>query len=127
MITKYIFIFVGSICLSIAIIGYLIPPIPATPFLLLAAFCFSKTSPKIYQWILARKHIGPLIQNYIEHQVLSPKIKLLSSVFIVIFAIFFSVYVFENIWILLSLVVFSLLFVVIILLHPSKVNMPDKK
>ena len=61
---KYLFLFLGFIFLGLAYIGILLPGVPAIPFILLASWCFSQSSEKLYQWLLRQKIIGKVLQKY---------------------------------------------------------------
>jgi uncharacterized membrane protein YbaN (DUF454 family) len=61
---KYIFLFLGFLFTVIGIIGAFLPVLPTTPFLLAAAFFFSKSSEKFHNWILNHKIFGPAIKDY---------------------------------------------------------------
>lgn len=61
---KYLFLFLGFIFLVLAYIGILLPGVPAIPFILLASWCFSQSSEKLYQWLLRQKIIGKVLQKY---------------------------------------------------------------
>ena len=63
------FIFVGFAFLGI------LPGIPCTPFLLLAAWCFARSSEKWHRWLLSNPIFGPLIHNWQHHQCISMKTK----------------------------------------------------
>lgn len=54
----------GSICLLLGGIGVFLPLLPTTPFVLLAAICFSYSNDKAYQWLLKNRTFGPYIENY---------------------------------------------------------------
>lgn len=45
-------------------VGIVIPGLPTTPFLLLAAACFARSSPRLYAWLLRNRTFGPLIEDY---------------------------------------------------------------
>ena len=85
-----ILIISGSIFLGIGIIGIVVPLLPTTPFLLLAAACYARSSEKIYNWLLNNKRFGPYIRNYIEGKGIPLKIKLY-AISIIWFTIIFSV------------------------------------
>jgi uncharacterized protein len=45
-------------------VGVVVPGLPTTPFLLLAAACFARSSPRLYHWLVTNRHFGPLILDY---------------------------------------------------------------
>ncbi len=63
MINKF-FIIIGFISLALGIIGVFVPLLPTTPFLLLSATLFAKSSPKNYQKLIQKKWLGKYILNY---------------------------------------------------------------
>lgn len=63
-IRKISFIILGLISLFLGIIGIFVPILPTTPFLLLTAFLFSKSSDKLHFWLLHNKLFGRYIRNY---------------------------------------------------------------
>lgn len=54
----------GSISLGLGLLGILLPLLPTTPLLLLAAACFVRSSDRLYQWLITNKWMGPYIENY---------------------------------------------------------------
>ncbi|WP_040978018.1 YbaN family protein [Oceanobacillus jeddahense] len=61
---KAFFISCGSVSLGLGIIGIILPLLPTTPFLLLTAACYAKSSEKLYHWLLENKYFGSYIKNY---------------------------------------------------------------
>ncbi|MFD1415926.1 YbaN family protein [Oceanobacillus jeddahense] len=61
---KAFFISCGSVSLGLGIIGIILPLLPTTPFLLLTAACYAKSSERLYQWLLENKYFGSYIKNY---------------------------------------------------------------
>lgn len=57
----------GVIALVLGLVGIVIPGLPTTPFILLAAACFSRASPRLHGWLLAHRQLGPLVRDW-EHQ-----------------------------------------------------------
>jgi uncharacterized protein len=69
----------GAFALALAIIGVVLPIVPQVPFAILAAFFFSKGSPRIHQWIRKNKYMGRSVRDWEDHRVIRPNLKILSS------------------------------------------------
>jgi len=54
------------LCAGLGIIGIFVPILPTTPFLLLAAACYMRSSEWLYQWLINNRIFGVYIRNYIE-------------------------------------------------------------
>lgn len=54
----------GTISLALGVIGIFVPGLPTTPFVLLSAALYAKSSEKLYNWLLDNKYLGPRIKNY---------------------------------------------------------------
>ena len=74
----------GLFFVGLGAAGALLPVLPTTPFLILAASCFAKSSDKWYQWLLNNKQFGPAIRDWEEHRAISRKSRYtaLSMVFV---------------------------------------------
>ena len=51
----------GVVCLGLGIVGIVVPVLPTTPFLLLAAACFVRSSPRMHDWLLTHRRLGPYV------------------------------------------------------------------
>jgi len=91
-LTKYILVVSGTFFFGLGLIGIFLPLLPTTPFLLLAAACYAKSSHKFYTWMLSNKYFGSYIKNYREGKGISLNIKILSISFLWI-TILFSVFI----------------------------------
>jgi hypothetical protein len=65
----------GTLALTIGILGIVIPILPTTPFLLLAAACYIRSSQRFYNWLLNNRLLGVYIKNYIEGKGMSRRAK----------------------------------------------------
>lgn len=65
----------GILCVGLATAGIFLPLLPTTPFLLLAAACFIRSSDRLYQWLIHHKWFGPYIRNYREHKAIPKRTK----------------------------------------------------
>ncbi len=81
MKTKIFFFNVGGwFFVVLGFIGVFLPVMPTTPFLLLAALCFSRGSPKFHRWLLNHKVFGPPIEDWEKNRVIRTPIKVFSTI-----------------------------------------------
>lgn len=69
----------GVLALALGLLGVLLPGLPTTPFILLAAACFSRASPRLHRWLLDNRHLGPLVRDWERHRSLPLAVKWLST------------------------------------------------
>ncbi len=75
---KYLLIILGSLSLVLGVSGIFLPVLPTTPFLLLSAALYMRSSARLYNWLLSHKHLGPYIKNFREHKAIPLKVKIVS-------------------------------------------------
>ena len=63
-IRKAILIFAGTVCVALGVLGMFLPLLPTTVFLLMAAYCYSRSSERFHTWLLTNRLFGPYIKNY---------------------------------------------------------------
>ncbi len=68
----------GGICVVLAMAGAVLPLLPTTPFLLLAAFAFARSSTRLHSWLISHKRFGPLIADWRDHGAISRRTKRIS-------------------------------------------------
>ncbi len=73
---RFVWLLGGGAFLALAVIGLLLPLIPATPFLLLACFCFARSSQRLHDWLLHHPRFGPLIRDWRDHGAIRPGAKI---------------------------------------------------
>ena len=66
----------GTLSTGLGIIGVFVPILPTTPFLLLAAACYMRSSKRFYQWLINNRIFGTYVRYYIEGKGLPIRIKL---------------------------------------------------
>jgi uncharacterized protein len=66
----------GLVAMALGLVGIILPLLPTTPFLLLAAFCFARSSPALHDWIVHHPRLGPPLQDWRHHGAISRKAKI---------------------------------------------------
>jgi uncharacterized membrane protein YbaN (DUF454 family) len=72
---KLLLTIIGLIFVGLAILGVILPILPTTPFLLVAAACFAKSSPRLQKKLLDNKTFGPLIYEWQKNRSIPRKAK----------------------------------------------------
>jgi uncharacterized membrane protein YbaN (DUF454 family) len=74
----------GLLCVGLGVLGAFLPVLPTTPFLLLAAACFARSSESLHRWLLGRPRLGAFIRDWEAHGVISRPAKLRSTLLIAV-------------------------------------------
>ena len=70
---------VGGISLALGAIGAVLPILPTTPFVILSAFAFGKSSPRLETWLTESPTFGPMIADWRAHGAITPRYKRLAA------------------------------------------------
>jgi uncharacterized membrane protein YbaN (DUF454 family) len=81
-LNRWVLIIIGSTFTGLGILGIFLPLLPTTPFLLLAAACYIRSSERFYNWLMNNKWLGNYIKNYLEGKGVSLKAKVFSISFL---------------------------------------------
>ena len=63
----------GFFCIGMAYIGVIVPGIPFSIFLVMAAWAFAKSSKRMHDWLYNHKYFGPFLTNWTQKQVFPTK------------------------------------------------------
>jgi len=110
----------GSVSLVLGLIGVVVPGLPTTPFILLAAACYAKASPRLHAWLLNHRLTGPLLRDWEKHRSLTRRTKTIAVVSMLVM-VSFSIWSFRHRWIAQAvLVVLGLIGAWVVLRIPTR-------
>jgi len=105
---KYLLISAGFASLSLGVLGIFLPVLPTTPFLLLSAAFFLKSSKSLYNRLTGHKILGGYIKNYLKYRAVTLKSKIISIItlwaVIGMTVIFFT----SNLWLRIALIIIAM-------------------
>ena len=81
---RLLWAFAGVVSIAIGAIGVILPLLPTTPFLLAAAYCFARSSPKLHDWLLDHPTFGPLISNWDRYGSIDRRSKSIAMIVILV-------------------------------------------
>jgi len=73
---RYAFLAAGFGFMGVAALGVILPVLPATPFVLLAAACFARASARFYNWVLNHRAFGPTVREWRRYRAIPYRVKL---------------------------------------------------
>lgn len=68
MAPRVLWLLLGIAATGLGIAGAVLPLLPTTPFLLVAAYAFARSSPRLHAWLMSHRQFGPLIVNWQQHR-----------------------------------------------------------
>ena len=78
-IRKTVYLAVGWVSLALGLIGALLPVMPTVPFVLVAFWAFSQSSPRLSRRLLSNPHFGPALRNWLRHNAIPRRVKYLTT------------------------------------------------
>lgn len=81
---RRLYLAAGVLFVGIGFVGAILPVLPTTPWLLLASYCFARSSPRLESWLRRTPYFGPLIRDWDEHRGVRPVIKAQAIVMVVL-------------------------------------------
>ncbi|QDP42095.1 DUF454 domain-containing protein [Radiobacillus deserti] len=125
VLKKSLLIGVGSISVALGVLGIFLPLLPTTPFLLLAAFCYVRSSDRLYNWLMNHKQLNIYIKSFRKGEGIPLKAKIFSIAFIWI-TILFSAIVVPFLWVKIMLLTGATVYTVLVLKQKTLKETPDE-
>ena len=101
---RILLLVLGTISVVAGVVGIILPLVPTTPFLLLAAWCFARSSERFYRLLLSNRWLGPYIRNYRDGRGMSLRAKISTLVLLWIAIIIGAGFVAPVLWLRLVMV-----------------------
>ncbi len=74
-IKKWFYIIVGCFGIGMGVLGSVLPVLPTTPFLLLSAYCFARSSQRLHRWLIQTKWYQKHLQSYVRGEGMTVRTK----------------------------------------------------
>lgn len=96
---RYFLMALGWLFVAIGVAGIFLPLVPTTPLLLVALWCFSRSSKRFHDWLYGHPRLGPPLREWREHRVITPRAKALTVAVMAASLLYVSAYVADS-WLL---------------------------
>lgn len=80
---RVLFVLAGLACVGMAYLGALLPGLPTTPWILLASYCFARSSPRLSRWLKRSPIFGRLLRDWEEHRGIRRPVKVIAVCLVV--------------------------------------------
>ncbi|MCS6880249.1 MAG: YbaN family protein [Oscillochloridaceae bacterium] len=75
---RWLFLSIGTLSLGIGALGTVVPGLPTTPFVLLAAACYVRSSERLYRWLITNRVFGPVLETWRTQRGMTLRAKLVT-------------------------------------------------
>jgi len=106
-LARYALFAAGSVSLALGIVGAFVPLLPTTPFLLLAAACYIRSSPRAYRWLMGNRLLGSYIRSYRCGAGIPLRVKVVTLCLLWLTIGYSALFIVQNTWIRVGLAVIA--------------------
>ena len=106
-VKKRILIGLGFIAIILGVLGIILPILPTTPFILLAAYLFSKSSDRFHRWLVTHRILGQYIRNYAEKRGLPLHAKIIMILLLWLTILLSVIWIVQHLWIRVMLFIIA--------------------
>lgn len=75
---RWLYLALAIVCIGLGTLGIVIPGLPTTPFLLLAAWAAARSSPRLHAWLFNHRWFGPPLRNWAAERAIATRVKLVA-------------------------------------------------
>lgn len=123
---RIVLLSLGWLAIILGALGIVLPLLPTTPFVLLAAWCFARSSPRFHHWLLWRSPFGRYLRHWQQHQAMPPGAKGRAIALILVsFAV--SIWLVKILWIRVMLGVMLCVLLLMMWRIPVVAESPDDR
>lgn len=101
MAARVLWLMLGVVSTACGIAGAVLPLVPTTPFLLLAAFAFARSSPRLHAWLVTHPRLGPPIDDWNRYGAINRRAKI-TAIAVMAATLALSAVIGLSVWILLA-------------------------
>ena len=121
---RAVFVGLGMIALALGIAGIVLPVLPTTPFVLLAAACFARSSPRFHRWLLHHKTFGPIVSEWERHRAIPYRTKIWAIVLMLATLAASITFFVKPAWLKVALALFGVAMAIWLYRRPSRDRPP---
>jgi uncharacterized membrane protein YbaN (DUF454 family) len=119
---RFLYILIGIISLFLGILGIFLPIIPTTPLVLLAAWCFYKSSPRFHNWLVEHPYFGPIVEEYSDGEGIRKESKIKAIILTWLAVLMTALFLLESLFMRVLLIGLALFGTFIILRLKTRVD-----
>jgi uncharacterized membrane protein YbaN (DUF454 family) len=88
----------GWLLFGVGFVGVFVPVLPTTPLMLLALWCFSRSSDRFHDWLYTHKHFGPPLQQWHQYRIIPLAAKYIAILFMTSSLVYMFVFLTTPVW-----------------------------
>jgi uncharacterized membrane protein YbaN (DUF454 family) len=81
---RWLYLSAGLVCVGLAYLGAVLPGLPTTPWVLLASYCFARSSPRLQRWVRRSPLFGRLVRDWEDHRGIRRPVKAVAVLMVVL-------------------------------------------
>ncbi|WP_343463844.1 DUF454 family protein [Pantoea sp.] len=116
----------GWLAIALGTLGIVLPLLPTTPFMLLAAWCFARSSPRFHHWLMWRSPFGRYLRHWQQHRAMPPGSKG-RAIALIVMSFALSLYLVEVLWVRVMLLILLMALLFMLWRIPVVDVRPDKR